>query len=273
MAEEKSPQKTCFIAMPISTPQHLIGEYGGDADHFIHVLEALFIPAIRLAGMTPLPPISKGAEVIHSDIIDQLQTADLVLADMSSLNANAFLELGIRTALNKPVCLVRDDRTPKIPFDVALINAETYDSRLLGWMIEEERRKLSEHIKTSLERSGNQNALWKHFGFRIAASSATAPSGPQDKLDLVLNELAAIRNASPAPAMLAASVNTRDIEILAKVFNLKLWSIERGPNTLTVMVNPCPEAVRKSFENSLQGKFPFIVVSVGTSALVGETEQ
>lgn len=40
-----------------------------------------------------------------------VEEADMVLCDMSRLNANVFFELGIRTALDRPAALVKDDQT------------------------------------------------------------------------------------------------------------------------------------------------------------------
>jgi hypothetical protein len=196
MPEPESKKPSCFIAMPISTPEHLVSDYGGDTEHFRHVLDCLFIPAVEAAGMIPISPISKGSEVIHADIIEHLQTADLVLVDMSSLNANAFFEYGIRTSLNKPVCVVRDDRTPNIPFDAALVNAEMYNSKLDAWSVKAEMPKICEHIRAALARSGGQNALWKHFGFRIAAEPTTPPKDDSEKLDLILSQLSVLMGES-----------------------------------------------------------------------------
>jgi len=81
--------------MPVTTPEHSIAAYGGDKDHFKHVLECLFIPAVEKAGLKPIPPIAKGADVIHAGIVQNLEKTDIVLCDMSSLNANVFFELGI----------------------------------------------------------------------------------------------------------------------------------------------------------------------------------
>ena len=100
---------SCFIAMPIGTPDS--SQYQGDRDHFKHVLEHLFVPAIEMAGMNPVRPVVKGSDLIHAEIIKQLETAELVLCDISTLNANVFFELGIRTALNRPVCIIRDELT------------------------------------------------------------------------------------------------------------------------------------------------------------------
>ena len=42
-----------------------------------------------------------GADLIHAQIVKNLQFADVVLCDVSTHNPNVFFELGIRTALNR----------------------------------------------------------------------------------------------------------------------------------------------------------------------------
>ena len=93
----------CFIIMPITTPEHLVDQYKEDSDHFLHVLEHLFIPAVEKTGYTPVPPSATGSDLIQAEIISQLENADHVLCDISTLNPNVFFELGIRTAVEKPV--------------------------------------------------------------------------------------------------------------------------------------------------------------------------
>lgn len=97
----------CFVIMPISTPEHMVDSYGGDRKPFEHVLAHVPVPAIRKAGFEPISPVSQGSETIQTQIIQNLELADLVLCDMSILNANVFFELDIRTSLDKPVCMVR----------------------------------------------------------------------------------------------------------------------------------------------------------------------
>ncbi len=78
-------KKSCFIIMPISTPKNLVELYKGDENHFGHVLETLFVPAVQAAGLKPISPKSKGSEVIHGDIIKNIESADMLLCDMSAL--------------------------------------------------------------------------------------------------------------------------------------------------------------------------------------------
>ena len=57
---------------------------------------------------------------------------------MSILNPNVFFEFGIRTALNKPVSLVVDDKNPDIPFDPSIIHHHKYNSALQNWTHKED---------------------------------------------------------------------------------------------------------------------------------------
>ena len=105
----------CFIIMPITTPEHMVPSYHNDRDHFQHVLEVLFPPAVEAAGYQMIPPNVDGSEVIQAEIAERLIYSDLVLCDISGFNPNVFVELGMRTALNKPVALVRDSLVERLP--------------------------------------------------------------------------------------------------------------------------------------------------------------
>jgi hypothetical protein len=116
--------------MPLSTASEALPRYGNDDAHFVHVLEHLFVPAVEQAGFEAVRPTMFGADLIHAEIIKNLETADLVLCDASGYNPNVFFELGIRTALDRPVALVRDSITERLPFDTSIINTHTYDASL-----------------------------------------------------------------------------------------------------------------------------------------------
>jgi hypothetical protein len=92
--------KTCFVAMPITTPT-AYAEKLSDPEHFVHVLDHLFMPALQAAGLTVIPPSVGGSEMIHAEIIRNLEQADYVICDLSGLNPNVLFELGIRTSLDR----------------------------------------------------------------------------------------------------------------------------------------------------------------------------
>lgn len=180
---------TCFIAMPISTHPDDVDRYNGDSEHWAHVMDSLFVRAIEAAGFQPLKPVAQGSHLIHGLIIRHLSTADLVLVDLSSHNPNVFFELGVRTSLNLPIALVRDEHT-SLPFDTAGINTYTYDSKLKGWEIEEQQRNLAQHVKESHQSCAGQNPLWRQFGLTIKAQEPDADESPLEaKMDLLTDRI------------------------------------------------------------------------------------
>ena len=119
----------------------------------------------------------------------RLEESQLVLCDISCVNPNVFFELGIRTAIDKPVALTRDNYTSEIPFDTSIVHFYTYDASLAPWVLESEIDKLSEHIKASNERSSGRNPLWRYFGLTTRGAFKPEESPIETKLDLVLQQL------------------------------------------------------------------------------------
>jgi hypothetical protein len=198
----------CFIIMPVSTPENVLKQYGDDVDHFEHVLQTLFIPAIEAVGLNPIPPKASGSDIIQAEIIKNLASAYLVLCDMSILNPNVFFEFGIRTALDKPVALVIDDKTDRIPFDTSIINYHQYDSSLRGWLIKDEINALANHLKHTLDKGSDKNALWKYFG--VAQIGAFNPENTtvEDKLDLILTKISYIPKLQINPLSLPQAIES-----------------------------------------------------------------
>lgn len=191
--------------MPLTTPLSALQDYGGDDQHFLHVLEHLFIPAITAAGHEPIKPIMRGSDLIHAEIIKNLEQADLVLCDVSLLNANVFFELGIRTALDRPVAMVKDDRTPTYPFDTSMINYHSYNSGLSAWTLADDIRLLVQHIRDSATRASGRNSLWRYFGLTQRAVPAEIQNPVEEKLDLLVREIekmrAGVGTASRSPVV------------------------------------------------------------------------
>jgi hypothetical protein len=179
--------------MPISVPEERIAQYRDGVLHFAHVLECLHIPAVEKAGFKAIPPVSDGSEIIHADIIEKLESSEHVLCDMSCLNPNVFFEWGIRTSLNKPVAVVRDEFVTKVPFDTGILNHRDYESSLDPWDLNVQIERLAEHIKSAFEKSSGKNALWRHFGTKLGSKIEAAPYKSQDlssdKLELILSHV------------------------------------------------------------------------------------
>lgn len=191
--ERKMADETCFIIMPITTPDYFIEKYRDGDEHFSHVLECLFVPSVEKAGYKPIAPIAKGSDLIHAEIIQNLEQSDLVLCDMSCLNPNVFFEFGIRTSLNKPVCIVKDEHTKRVPFDTGILNHLEYRSTIEPWELSAEIEKLAEHVRTSHDRSKGENALWKYFGLRTEARAYEGETGTDAKLDYLTMQMESLQ--------------------------------------------------------------------------------
>jgi len=59
-----------------------------------------------------------GSAIIDVDMYSLLMQADLVIADITTLNPNALYELGIRHALKPFSTIIMKEKTGKIPFDL-----------------------------------------------------------------------------------------------------------------------------------------------------------
>jgi hypothetical protein len=233
---------SCFVMMPISTPPALVPNYAGDAEHFAHVLEHLFVPAIEKAGYTPIRPTTSGSDVIQAHIIRSIQSAELVLCDVTSLNANVFFELGIRTALNLPAIVVRDNQTSTIPFDTGIVNHHTYEGSLSAWTLPVEIDRLAQHIFSAANVANGTNALWHYFGLAKPANPSLVTNSADDKLDYALQLLKSIRS-EPTNIHVASGTTTSGADIekfvalaqsMADGLNAKFERIEVNGNDVTL---------------------------------------
>jgi hypothetical protein len=101
----------------------------------------------------------------------------------------SFLSLVSETAVDKPVSIVKDSKTPGIPFDTAIVNVHTYDPSLAPWSLSGEIDKLSSHLRVGAARSEGRNNLWRYFGLTTRAAFRPGESTLEQKVDLVLLQL------------------------------------------------------------------------------------
>jgi hypothetical protein len=85
-------------------------------------------PAVEAAGYK----CERADEIQHAGIIDvpmydRLLDADLVIADLSTANVNAFFELGVRYALRPQTTIVLAEKGFKIPFDIGHVLIRHYE--------------------------------------------------------------------------------------------------------------------------------------------------
>lgn len=100
-------KKRCFIVMPFGEPD-------------LQVVYEDFVRPTLTDGCNLLCERGDdvfGSNVIMEDILKSINTADVVLADLTRKNANVFYEVGICHALGKPVLLLSQS-IEDVPFDL-----------------------------------------------------------------------------------------------------------------------------------------------------------
>lgn len=238
-------QPKCFIMMPVSTPEHLAQQYSGGGDHFFRILEHLIIPAVRKAGFNPLLPTVEGSLVIHSEIIRRIITADMAIADMSALNPNVFFEMGIRTAINKPLAIIKDEKTTKVPFDTGIINYHTYSSSVSVWEIDEQVNNIKDHIIKTRDELDGKNGMWE--AFNASRHIAVQPKNQDTVLAGIESELVKIRRQQLIPSAHTPGkirAQAKPMEVFGKISDLAsdagyFIDVDRISNhTISVRINP-----------------------------------
>jgi hypothetical protein len=145
-------RKKCFVVMGFGTKTDLLTGRSLDLDKSYRTV---IKPAVEDAGLECI----RADEIVHSGNIDlemyrHLLEADVVVADISTCNANALYELGLRHALRPftTVTIAEDQMT--YPFDVSHIVIRTY-KHLGQWIDVEEalrfRAELTQALRTLLD--------------------------------------------------------------------------------------------------------------------------
>jgi hypothetical protein len=68
---------------------------------------------------------------VMNDVNDQIEQADLIVADLTGRNPNVFYEVGYAAALRKPVIQIAQS-SEDLPFDVRHIRTFPYSTKILG---------------------------------------------------------------------------------------------------------------------------------------------
>src|SRR5215468_1254407 len=117
---------TCFVVMGFGKKTDFETGRVLDLDQsYINLIK----PAVEAAGLKCV----RADEIVHSGLIDvpmyqQLLHADVVIADLSTANRNAFYELGVRHALRPytTIIIAEDGIKPPFPFDLNHVAIRMY---------------------------------------------------------------------------------------------------------------------------------------------------
>ncbi|GEO10225.1 TRAFs-binding domain-containing protein [Segetibacter aerophilus] len=143
-----SDKKKCFVIMGFGEKTDLATSRILDLDKTYRVI---IKRAVEEAGLECI----RADDIIHSGVIDKpmyelLFAADIVIADLSTSNANAIYELGVRHALRPCTTIVMAEKQFKFPFDIGHLIIRPYEH--LGKGIDaEEAERVREELKKAIQ--------------------------------------------------------------------------------------------------------------------------
>lgn len=174
---EASTARHCFVITPI-------GEEGSPIRRLADgVVEAVIRPVLKDFNfeVQAAHHISLAGS-ISKQVIDQLLNAELVIANLTTLNANVMYELAVRHCVGKPVVAIAEHGT-KLPFDISDERTIFYSNDMEG--VRELTKRLKESITTALNQAEPDNPVYRVAQMQVLLK----PSETQDKDALLMKYL------------------------------------------------------------------------------------
>ena len=176
--------KTCFVVMGFGKKTDFQSGRVLDLDKSY---QYIIKPAALQAGLDCI----RADEIVHTGLIDvpmyeQLLSADVVIADISTSNANAFYELGVRHALRPYTTITIAEDKMTFPFDVSHLSIKRYQHLGDGidfGEVERMRGLLVNALQTIMATPMNDSPVYSFFSdltppIRKEIQQAVAQSAP-----------------------------------------------------------------------------------------------
>lgn len=246
----------CGIIMPIAA----MGDY--EKGHWERVRQ-IIDRAINDAGFSP-KMVSESADigVIHSRIVQNIYNNPIVVCDVSGKNPNVMFELGLRLAFDKPVIIIKDDKT-NYSFDTSPIEHLEYrqDLRYQDSLVFIE--KLTARINATVVKSrtdNNYSPFLRHFGtFKVAELEQNTGSAEEvilTKLDELQRSLGVIANLGHVPKNLSSLFGE---DFVSNSYNVKKNPKQRDIEFVTTLANNLSKHPgMNSLDDLVQGILPLI---------------
>lgn len=160
--EKKEDQKVCGIIMPISPTS------GYPPNQWSDVLHILTNALSKTNFTAKLVSEELATGLIMERIVTNIYNNEMIICDVSSNNPNVLFELGMRLAFDKPVVVIKDERTV-FNFDTGGIEHINYPVSLRYQDINNFSAELVEKLEATYEQSKDPNfsPFLKSFGRTI----------------------------------------------------------------------------------------------------------
>lgn len=219
-----------------------------DETHWQRVRQVLS-RAVNRAGMQPQPVWEQSSsDVIQSRIIQNLYENEVVVCDVSGLNPNVMLELGMRLSTKKPTVIVSDG-LKKPPFDTGVIEHLFYSQNLEYNATDEFIDRLASRIKevSSASKAGEYKSFVENFTFETVKPSTVAVEAERYFAERLEELTAAVQRLDRRVARPASLNAGRDSEVLAKGLSENIFATTKTANALrgsrvkVDLIGPDPE--------------------------------
>jgi hypothetical protein len=202
MANGNGGRKTCFVVMGFGQKT----DYQANPPRVLDLdrtFKNIIQPAVEACDVECV----RADKIIHSTLIDKpmyerLRDADLVVADLSTSNANAIYELGVRHALKPHTTIVMAENNFAFPFDLSHLSILKYTH--LGTDIGYDevmrvREELQKKIKGLIDKGETDSPVFLFLphllGKGAAATPEPAPSEPAQDEKSVFELRESVREA------------------------------------------------------------------------------
>src|SRR5579864_9243092 len=177
----KRAEMTCFVIMPFTVRELDKSRYP-DPNHWNEVYDGLIAPAVHRAGLIcERDDQDIGARLIVESILAKIEKSDLVLCDLSSHNANVFLELGWALRSDRPFVLIKDDKTEHT-FDLNQQFTYEYEQSLKPIALRRETEELAQAIRHTIEDLEQRFSVVRRLSLSLSAIKASKEGDLQLKL-------------------------------------------------------------------------------------------
>ena len=147
--------KKCFVVSPIGA------ENSKERKRSDQVYKYIIEPVCKECNFEPIRvDMLNKTDTITQTIIDHLNQDELVIADMTDHNPNAFYEMGYRACTGKPMINLKE-KSENIPFDIAAVRAFDYDLTDLDSVDEIKKRIIETIGAIKFEENNNSETTLK----------------------------------------------------------------------------------------------------------------
>lgn len=234
--------KKCFVVSPI-------GQEGSEVRKWVdQVFKYIISPVCEETGFEAIRVDKVNqADSITQTIIDYLVNSELVIADITGHNPNAFYEMGYRASTGRPMIHLKE-KNENIPFDIAGIRAFDYDLSDLDSVEEIKSRPIKTIGTLSFDEQSYQNEEGK-IAFKENQNdiSQLIPIlyEIQDEISQLKSEIHN-KDTETIQAVVKASVPTAPIEDPnMAIMKAILPELLKNPNSVKALMELSEEAGKK----------------------------